>query len=92
MADQQKPQIIDNPAANEIYTNKIIGSSYDGATISLTLGCTRVVPERLETQPTPVPAVYVAARLSLTPAAAAELVNTLNSMLGAIAKGHGKTN
>jgi hypothetical protein len=81
-------KIIDDPNASDIYVNKTIGVGYDGATISLTLGCTRVLPERLGATPPqnePVP-VHVVGRLALTPAAAVELANALNGILGEIAK------
>jgi hypothetical protein len=92
--NQPKPRIIDNPDAREIYVNKVIGSSFDGAAISVTLGCTRVVPERLDSPPPQghQPSVYVAGRLTLTPQAAAELVNSLNGMLTAISKTSAKPN
>jgi hypothetical protein len=90
----QKPRIIDSADAHEIYVNKVVGSSFDGANISVTLGCTRVVPERLDSPPPQghVPAVYVTGRITLSPSAAAELVNGLNGMLAAISKSTGKPN
>lgn len=89
MADEQrKPVVVDDGRVGETYANKTIGSSFDGATITVTLGTTRVVPKRLNTplsEEDPL-AVYVTARLALTPAAAIELVNTLNGMLSTLAK------
>jgi hypothetical protein len=88
----QKQTVIDNIDAAEIYVNKIVGSSFDGTTVGVTLGCTRVVPERLNTTPSSPPVVYVAGRLSLTPAAAADLVKGLSGILAAISKGPGQAN
>ena len=90
--NEQKPTIVDDPSAIEIYVNKIVGSSFDGATVGVTLGCVRVVPERLDISPSRPAAVYVAGRLSLKPSAAAELVNGLSGILTAISKGSSKTN
>ncbi len=90
--NKPKAAIIDNPQTSEIYVNKIIGTLFDGATVGVTLGCTRVIPERIDTAPSDPPAVHVAGRLSLTPAAAAELVKALNGILAAISKGPGKAN
>lgn len=87
----QKPRIVDNPAAPELYVNKVIGSSFDGATIGITLGSTRILPERLDTPPGP-PAVHLAGRLCLTPAAASELAKAITAMLSAISSGSGKAN
>jgi hypothetical protein len=85
--NQQKPRIIDNPDVREFYVSKIIGSSFDGAVISLLLGCTRVIPDRLDTPPqNQSPAVYVTGRVALSPAAAVELANSLNGILATLAK------
>jgi hypothetical protein len=86
--EQRKPVVIDDAHVGETYANKTIGSSFDGATITVTLGSTRVVPKRVDTPPSgeETLAVYVTARLALTPAAAVELVNTLNGMLSTLAK------
>lgn len=59
--NEPRPRIIDNPGVAEIYVNRIIGSSFDGATIGVTLGCAPVVPERFEATPSD-PVVYVAGR------------------------------
>ena len=92
--NQEKPRIVDHPDASEIYVNKVIGCSFDGAAVSVTLGCTRVILERLDTPPLQghQPSVYVAGRITLTPQAAAELVNGLNGMLKAISKAPNKPN
>ena len=83
---QEKPRIIDNLDVREIYINKTIGVSYDGGTVGLTLGCTRVLPERLDTMPRQEPAVAVTGRIALSPSAAVELANALNGILADIAK------
>ena len=85
---QEKPRIIDSLDVREIYINKTIGVSYDGGTVGLTLGCTRVLPERLDTMPRQdqPPAVYVTGRIALSPSAAVELANALNGILADISK------
>jgi hypothetical protein len=82
----QKPRVADNPDVSEVYVNKTIGCSFDGGAISVLLGCSRVVPERLDTMPEQdqPPPVYVTGRLALSPAAAVELINSLNGILAAI--------
>src|SRR5450759_145187 len=86
--DQQKPRIVDNPQVSEIYVNKTIGASFDGGTISLTLGCTRMLPEQLGTPPRQdqPPTVHVTGRIALSPSAAVELANALNGILADIAQ------
>ena len=41
MADQQKMRVVDQVRSREIYVNKVIDSTFDGATIGVTLGCAR---------------------------------------------------
>lgn len=90
MASQQKMRIVDEIGSREIYVNKVIDSTFDGAAIGVTLGCIRVVPQQLDTSVPPV--VYVTGRLSLSQVAARELVDRLNGILAAISKGPGKAN
>lgn len=92
MADLQKMRIVDEVRSREIYVNKVIDSTFDGAAIGVTLGCIRVVPDRLDTRPRMPPAAYVTGRLSLSPVAARELADRLNGILAAISKVPGKAN
>ena len=89
MADgPQKPRVVDNPDVGEIYANKTIGASFDGGGISILLGCSRVIPDFIDTpmpQSEP-PSVFVTGRLTLSPAAAVELMNALNGILTALSK------
>ena len=89
MADQQpKPLIIDNPSVQAAYANKLIASSFDGATVSLTFGTVSILPERIET-PRPAgsaAAVHVTSRLTLSPAATVELMNSLSKILATLSK------
>jgi hypothetical protein len=80
---QQKFKIIDNPWIGELYANKLIGTSFDGGAVSVTLGTTRFVPEQggeAPKQDKPA-SVYVTARLALSPSSAVELANALGAML-----------
>ena len=84
----QKPRIRDNPAILEIYSNKLISTSFDGGALVITMGATRFLPERIDEPPKQGqhPEVYVTSRLALSPSAAVELVNNLNNMLSALSK------
>src|SRR5262245_9739833 len=90
MADiQPKPRMIqDDPHVLEVYGNKLINVSYDGGAVVITIGATRLLPDRMDDAPqqTQQPVVHVTARLALSPSAAVELVNALNNILGAITK------
>jgi hypothetical protein len=82
----QKPRVVDNPDVGELYANKTIGASFDGGGITVLLGCSRVIPELVDTplERNEPPAVYVTGRLTLSPAAAVELMNALNGILAAL--------
>jgi hypothetical protein len=86
--DSHKPRVIDNPDVGEIYANKTIGASFDGGGISVLFGCSRVVPELVDTpiERSEPPAVYVTGRLTLSPSAAVELMNALNEILAALSQ------
>jgi hypothetical protein len=89
--EQQKPRIVDDTSVGEVYVNRTIGVGYDGATVGLMLGCSRVLPERMDTAPlgNEPPPVHVVARLALSPSAAVELANALNGILADVAKRSG---
>jgi hypothetical protein len=80
-----KPRVIDNPAVGELYANKVISTSFDGGALILTVGVTRIVPDRIDDVPNasamPVPSVHVSGRIALSPAAAVEAINGLNGLL-----------
>jgi hypothetical protein len=84
----QKPRVVDNPDVGELYANKTIGASFDGGGITVLLGCSRVIPELVDAplERNEPPAVYVTGRLTLSPAAAVELMNALNGILAALSQ------
>jgi orotidine-5'-phosphate decarboxylase len=86
MAAPQTMRLIDAPSVNEIYANKLINTAFDGATVSLTLGTTRLLTERVDQAPDQgqTPTVHVTARVALSPSAAIELVNALTQLLNAL--------
>ena len=89
MADK-KPQmaVVDDPSVKETYANKVIGTTFDGGALSITLGVGRFVPKMTDetAKQGAVPAVHVTARLSLSPGAAVELANALKMMLDRLGK------
>lgn len=89
MADQQqKLRLVDVPEIVEVYANKLVNTTFDGGAFSVTFGATRLLAERVGEMPQQgqQPAVYVTARLALSPAVAVELVNAMNGLLQAMAK------
>ncbi len=85
---EQKPRfpIHDNTTVIESYANKFVGSFLDGAAVNLMFGALRMDPEKAggganEAQQ---PSIYVTHRLTLSPSAAFELMNNLNTVLSAL--------
>lgn len=82
MAEKKSSAIFDDPSVKEIYANKLVGTTFDGGTLSITMGVARVLPPiGAEVEREASPQVHVTARLALSPAAAVELTNNLGKML-----------
>jgi hypothetical protein len=81
-----KLRIVDNPDVTEFYINKFLGSFFDGGAVTLTFGNIRLLSEKTDEGPTPgqQPHIHVTHRLSLSPSAAVELINGLNTVLNAM--------
>ena len=88
MAEQQQPKfrIQDNPSIIETYANKFLGSVFDGGAVTFTFGSLRVRLEKTDEAPIQgqQPVVQVTHRLTLSPAAAIELIKGLNATLTAL--------
>ena len=88
MAEQQQPKfrIQDNPSVIETYANKFLGSVFDGGAVTLTFGSLRVSLEKSDEGPTQgqQPVIQITHRLTLSPAAAVELITGLNATLTAL--------
>jgi hypothetical protein len=82
----ERPRVVDNPNVSEIYANRAIGTSFDGGGISILFGCSRVIPEFVDSLPqkNEQPSVFVTGRLTLSPAGAVELMNQLNQILAVL--------
>lgn len=89
-AVEQEPMVvIDDSAVKEIYANKLVATTFDGGALSITMGATRVVPERIEREAKGKQGqaqVHVTARIALSPVAAMELTRALTNMLGTLSK------
>jgi len=95
MSDQKaKPEkepmtVVDDAAVKEVYANKLIAATFDGGALSITMGATRVLPERIEREAKDKQGkaqVHTTARLALSPIAAMELTRALTNMLGTLSK------
>jgi len=52
MADEKnKVRVRDNPEAPEIYVSKLVGSLFDGHSLTIILGALRMTPERTDEAP-----------------------------------------
>ncbi len=82
----EHPRVIDDPTIRETYANKLISAQFDGGAIVVTMGTTRITPNRVDERPDIAgikPAVHVSTRVACSPNAALELINALNGLLGA---------
>jgi hypothetical protein len=88
VAEQQQPKfrIQDNPSIIETYANKFLGSVFDGGAVNLTFGSFRVHLEKTDERPIngQQPLIQITHRLTLSPTAAIELLNSLNATLTAL--------
>ena len=86
--EQEALAVVDDAAVKELYANKLISTTFDGGTLGITMGVTRLVPAKIEREPTEPrrPKVHVTTRLTLAPAAAIELTKALTSMLNSMSK------
>jgi hypothetical protein len=79
----KKPRVHDDPAVREVYANKLITASFEGGPLVITLGTTRLLPDRVDEplRPGTIPDVFVTGRLAISPQVAMELVNSLQGLL-----------
>lgn len=83
MADN-KPMIVhDDPSVTETFCSRLISTVVEDGAIIATFGVLRFVPDRTHTTETKTeqPALYVTARIALSPHAARGLANSLNNLL-----------
>jgi hypothetical protein len=87
--NRKNPKVVTDPAVREVYANKLISTTFDGGSIVLTLGVTRVLPNRVDEAPdaNAVPNCHVTSMIALSPAASIEVVNGLGSMISMIQSG-----
>ncbi|MDJ0511973.1 MAG: hypothetical protein QNJ62_00865 [Methyloceanibacter sp.] len=86
---QEPMTVVDDTTIRENYANKLVATTFDGGALSITLGTTRFVPERIERDAEGKQSkaqVHVTSRLALSPVAAMELTRALTSMLGSLSK------
>ena len=77
---QKKIKIVDWGFGPHVYANQFVGVSGDGTTISIVLGRTEI--RCLEKNgPPSEPVISICGEFTITPAAAAELVNSLSRTL-----------
>ena len=70
----------DDSAVRETYANQMVSATFDGGSLILTLGVRRYVPEHVG-EPMKPGSVLVTERLAITPAVAAEMINSLQELL-----------
>ncbi|MGV8840005.1 MAG: hypothetical protein ACWA6X_06830 [Bauldia sp.] len=87
MADnKQQSRIVDVPTVQEVYANQFISAGFDGASITINLGTSRLMPAKMGEgiKDGNEPAVFVTARLAISAPAAIDFITQVSGMLDKI--------
>jgi len=82
----QQSKIVDVPTVHETYANQFIAAGFDGSSVTITLGTSRFVPEKMGEglKEGSGPTVFVTTRIAISAPAAVEFVTNLTGMLDQI--------
>ena len=84
MASQPpKPRVVDCPEVREIYSDKMVGASFGGGSIILTLGCNRFGVQQPDEQQANEGTIVVNNRIALAPQLALDLINAMTQLINA---------
>lgn len=94
MSDKIVETVRDNPNVVEVYSNRVVNMTYDGAAVVLTLAAARAMPERLDDADaiktaTLNPTAVVNNRLALPAATVIDMYNSLGEIVAHIRKQRG---
>ena len=84
MADKQpRFRVVDVPTVSEVYSNQFISAGFDGSSVTITLGTTTQMPERMGEgiKEGNQPIVYVSSRLAISAPAMLDFITSVSSML-----------
>lgn len=84
MADnKQNTKVVDVPTVHEVYANQFIAAGFDGSSVTISLGTSRLMPEKMGDgiKEGAQPAVFVTARLAISAAAAVDFITNVSGML-----------
>ena len=79
-------RVKDDAAVNDVYSNRVVGMSFDGAVVTVTLASTRSVQERVGENIEGKPIAFVNNRLALPPTTVVELHRAFGEMIDVIAQ------
>jgi hypothetical protein len=83
-AKKRKHKIVDYGHGPHLYAGKVLNSFFDGSAVTVVLGNLEArVPEE-DAAPVSPPVIAVCGKVTLSPAAAVDLFNMLNQMLGVL--------
>jgi hypothetical protein len=74
-------RVQDGPTLNEVYSNRVVGVSFDGSVVSVTLATARSLQERVGENVEGKPVAVVNNRLALAPTAVMELHRAFGDMI-----------
>jgi hypothetical protein len=84
VADKQpRFRVVDVPTVHEVYSNQFISAGFDGSSVTITLGTTTQMPERMGEgiKEGNQPIVYVSSRLAISAPAMLDFITSVSSML-----------
>ena len=86
MADNKQSKIVDVPTVQEVYANQFISAGFDGASITINLGTSPLMPSKMGEgiKEGNEPAVFVTARLAISAPAAIDFITQVSGMLDKI--------
>lgn len=80
-SDQPQPKVVDYGRGPHLYAGEVVGVLFDGATVNVTLGNLEArAMENGELPPTP-SVLSICGKVTLSPKAAIQMINMLQSML-----------
>jgi len=76
--NKQNTKVVDVPTVHEVYANQFIAAGFDGSSVTISLGTSRLMPEKMGDgiKEGAQPAVFVTARLAISAAAAVDAMHS----------------
>lgn len=84
---KRNPKIVGYGSGPHIYASELVNVFFDGTCVTICLGNLEARIAEKDVQPTEPPVINVSGKVTIPPATAATLVNTLSNILNALSGG-----